>query len=85
MISQASASVTGTARPKAGRMNRTRRLAADRSCAGVPSAAMVMLTRDMVASLNAMWSFPRRCTNNSASTRVDALLRAASHPANTKN
>jgi hypothetical protein len=35
-------------------MNRARRLAADRSCAGVPSAAMVMLTRDMVPSFFAM-------------------------------
>jgi hypothetical protein len=47
-ISQTSANVTGKIRPKAGRMNRARRLAADRSCAGVPSATMVMLTRDMV-------------------------------------
>src|SRR5215471_9390640 len=57
-ISQATARVTGTIKPRAGQMNRARRFAADRSCAGVPSAAMVMLTRDMVQWPNAMCSFP---------------------------
>src|SRR5262249_60394636 len=54
MISHARASVTGTARPKIGRMNRARRLTPDRSCAGVPSAARVMLTTDMVQWPNAI-------------------------------
>src|SRR5262249_10283865 len=48
MISQASANVTGRTNPRAGRSSRERRLTIDRSCAGAPSAAMVMPTRDMV-------------------------------------
>src|SRR5438552_9172828 len=76
MISHASASVTGTIRPRAGRMNRVRRLAADRSCAGLPSAAMLMATTDMVNRANAMWrrSFPGR-----SAVRSGALLNRDRH------
>ena len=60
--SHASASVTGRTSPSAGRVSRAQRIPAARSRAGLPSsapwlapwAAMVMPTRDMVQSANAI-------------------------------
>ena len=54
MNSQGTASVTGSTKPRAGRVNRAQRFSPPARRAGLPSTTIVMPTRDMVACAKAM-------------------------------